>query len=692
MAIEAGRVLNQRYRLIRPVGQGSQASVWVAEHLALQTHVAVKLIDPELAKKESARERFRREATAAAQLRSAHVVQILDHGIDDDQPFIVMELLDGEDLFERLAHRSRLSLRETSKIVTQVARALIRAHAAGIVHRDLKPENVFLCPNEDDEVVKVLDFGVAKVKDAAKVTMQKTGVGTLIGTPHYMSPEQVKGIGEIDHRADLWALGVIAFQCVTGELPFDSEGVGDLLIKITIGDAPIPSRVYPGVPANFDVWFAKACAREPAKRFQSAREMAVALAGVVGVVDGLVARSPTVRPPAASLPALAASTPIPRAPRAATEQLDIGDWEEVAPFDEDEDNAATVAGAPAPLPPRPAPAPAPPARSTTPASSRPASSRPPVPNRPKPTPHEGGMPAAKAPLPKAPAPAKATPPAQEEPRGPPVPRAPAPRAAMESHESHDIVDFDETIPVTDNRPSFVLPLLVRAHASPEKPTLTPLSEPPRAPVPAEAPPAPESKPPEPISRPSALIAPVVAMPARQALMPPPSNDAPPPSIPRPPPSSRNLAGPPSASRPSPAPVVKPLEVTPRSPFLTEPPPELDGSKRRRMVRFMVACLVLFAVGITWTVVRSQLDPSPGASTPPAVTSTPAPPEPPPPPPVTNTPTPVAVDPGKVSHPSKPTPTVHRGPLKPIKPRPSTDDTTIRVPDPPPEDDSVQTAP
>ncbi len=176
MAIEAGRVLNQRYRLIRPVGQGSQASVWVAEHLALTTHVAVKLIDQELAKKDSARERFRREATAAAQLRSAHVVQILDHGIDGDQPFIVMELLDGEDLFERLAHRNRLSLRETSKIVTQVARALSRAHAAGIVHRDLKPENVFLCPNEDDEVVKVLDFGVAKVKDAAKVTMQKTGV------------------------------------------------------------------------------------------------------------------------------------------------------------------------------------------------------------------------------------------------------------------------------------------------------------------------------------------------------------------------------------------------------------------------------------------------------------------------------------------------------------------------------------
>ena len=171
METEAGRVLSERYRLIRPVGQGSQAAVWIAEHLALNTHVAVKLIDPELAKKEEARERFRREATAAAQLRSAHVVQIIDHGIDGDQPFIVMELLEGEDLFERLDKRQKLSLRETSKILTQVARALARAHAAGIVHRDLKPENVFLAANEDDEIVKVLDFGVAKIIDPATHTM-----------------------------------------------------------------------------------------------------------------------------------------------------------------------------------------------------------------------------------------------------------------------------------------------------------------------------------------------------------------------------------------------------------------------------------------------------------------------------------------------------------------------------------------
>ncbi|MDC3952830.1 serine/threonine-protein kinase [Polyangium jinanense] len=403
MSLEAGRVLSTRYRLVRPLGQGSQGAVWIADHLALNTEVAVKLIDPELAKREDAVERFKREATAAAQLRSAHVVQILDHGIDEGQPFIVMELLDGEDLFERLNKRGRLSLRETSKVITQVCRALARAHAAGIVHRDLKPENVFLCNNEDDEVVKVLDFGVAKVTDPAKATMQRTNVGTLIGTPHYMSPEQVKGISEIDSRTDLWAIGVIAYQCVVGELPFDSEGVGDLLIKISVAEPPVPSKVWKGVPPQFDAWFAKACDKDPGKRFQSARELAEALARVVASVPEamrgeLPPRPASIRPPpvaptsspgtpapttakpksskAPALPPRATASPAkppPRAERAKTELLDPSDVEVLADtttrgpvsediddfeFDFDDEPPVIVSTAP-PAVVAPAPAPAP---------------------------------------------------------------------------------------------------------------------------------------------------------------------------------------------------------------------------------------------------------------------------------------------------------------------------------------------
>ena len=281
MSFEAGQILSGRFKLLRRLGEGAQATVWVAEHLALSTEVAVKLIDPQLAKQAEARERFKREATAAAQLRSANVVQILDHGIDGEQPFIVMELLLGQDLFDRLHEKTRLSLEETARIVTQVARALSRAHAAGIVHRDLKPENVFLVSSEDDETVKVLDFGVAKVIDPSKSTMQRTGLGTLLGTPHYMSPEQVKGLAEVDLKSDLWALGVIAYQCVTGALPFESEGVGDLLIRIATAEPPPPSRKRPSLPKSFDAWFAKACHRDPKKRFANAKEMAEALARVV---------------------------------------------------------------------------------------------------------------------------------------------------------------------------------------------------------------------------------------------------------------------------------------------------------------------------------------------------------------------------------------------------------------------------
>ncbi|MCA9600209.1 MAG: serine/threonine protein kinase [Myxococcales bacterium] len=280
-APKAGRVLSGRYRLEERLGEGGMGSIWRAEHLVLGAPVAVKLIDRDVTRDEEALARFNREAQSAATLRSPHVVQIIDYGIDDDTPFMVMELLEGETLAERLRRIKRLSPAETSRIITHVARAISRAHEGGVVHRDLKPENVFLVANEDAEIAKVLDFGVAKVESATLGPGgTRTRTGSLLGTPFYMSPEQAQGNKEVDYRTDLWALGVIAFECLTGKRPFESDGLGDLVLSICVRPMPTPSEVGP-VPAGFDEWFARACSREPTNRYQSAREMAEALRDMV---------------------------------------------------------------------------------------------------------------------------------------------------------------------------------------------------------------------------------------------------------------------------------------------------------------------------------------------------------------------------------------------------------------------------
>ncbi len=277
-------------------------AIWRAEHLVLCAPVAVKLIDPEIADHEETLARFNREAQAAASLRSPHVVQILDYGVDDDTPFMVMELLEGETLAERLKRVERLSPAETARFITHVARAVNRAHDAGITHRDLKPENVFIVHNEDAEIAKVLDFGVAKVEKATLGPKgQKTRTGSLLGTPYYMSPEQAQGNKDVDYRSDLWALGVIAFECMTGKRPFESEGLGDLVLQICVRDLPVPSTLAP-MPPEFDEWFVHACSRDPEGRFASAREMAEALRTALGETRATVVTiDEEDRPPSSSM-------------------------------------------------------------------------------------------------------------------------------------------------------------------------------------------------------------------------------------------------------------------------------------------------------------------------------------------------------------------------------------------------------
>ncbi len=281
-------VVAGKYELVQLIGRGGMGSVWEGRHKTLGTRVAIKFIDAEYANSADARNRFDNEARAAATIQSKHAIQVYDHGLlEDGRPYIVMELLLGEPLDTRLKRMTRLSLQETTRILQQVCRALGRAHERGIIHRDLKPENVFLVhhPDDDDEIAKVLDFGIAKIRTTpgAVGVSSSTKTGTLLGTPFYMSPEQARGLRNVDHRSDLWSLGVIVFRCITGQLPFDGESLGDLLVKICTSPIPVPSHFMPGLPGSVDAWMARALDREPERRFQTAQELSEALAYACGV-------------------------------------------------------------------------------------------------------------------------------------------------------------------------------------------------------------------------------------------------------------------------------------------------------------------------------------------------------------------------------------------------------------------------
>jgi serine/threonine-protein kinase len=355
MDLVAGTIVADRFRLERELGAGGMGAVWLAQHLGLGVPCALKFILAGAAREPELRARFEREAKAAAHIKSPYVVQILDCGVWDQTPYIAMEYLEGEDLAARLARRGRLTPKETAVIVGQVARALGKAHAMGIVHRDIKPSNIFLARDDEQEVTKVVDFGIAKSHSQA-IGEGQTRTGALLGTPCYMSPEQAQGTRAVDHRSDLWALGVVTYQCLTGRLPFQSDGFGDLMLKIMIEPIPVPSTVAP-VPPGFDAWWARAVARDPAQRFQSARELAEALYLALDISAGTAAElresSPSLSsppPPEATAATVAGSaTPVPT-PRPAT----------------------PMPSAPAPMAPGPSPWPTTPMRMTGPATPLPA--------------------------------------------------------------------------------------------------------------------------------------------------------------------------------------------------------------------------------------------------------------------------------------------------------------------------------
>jgi len=266
------------YRLLKPIGEGGMGSVWLAEHIALGRRAALKMLHPEFSTRPDIVTRFFNEARAATSIVDPGIVQIFDFGQHlDGSAYIVMELLDGEPLDRRLKREGALSLADGLRLMRQVASTLGAAHARGIIHRDLKPENIFIVRDPEvpgGERAKVLDFGIAKL--AGDHVGVKTQTAAMIGTPMFMSPEQCRGAGQVDQRSDVYALGCVLFTLVVGRPPFNAEGIGDIIAMHLREPAPAPSQLRPGLPPEIDQLVLRCLAKDPAQRFPTAGELAMA--------------------------------------------------------------------------------------------------------------------------------------------------------------------------------------------------------------------------------------------------------------------------------------------------------------------------------------------------------------------------------------------------------------------------------
>ncbi|MEO6953086.1 MAG: serine/threonine-protein kinase [Polyangia bacterium] len=278
----AGQLLSGTYQLERKIAEGGMGVVYEASHLRLARRFAVKLLaraeDEDEDEARQALERFKREAEMTAALKSPHVVEIFDYQISESgSPYIVMELLEGEDLARRLKRDGRVEPRAAVAILEQVAEALDAAHGLAIVHRDLKPANVFLHSTPSNDFVKVLDFGISKMLGWETITQ----TDTLIGTPAYMSPEQAAPGSEVTSTSDLFSLGVIAYEVLTGVRPFVASSIPGVLYQVVHAD-PLPvSELVPEAGPAVDDVFARALAKEPLQRFRSATAFVTALRGAL---------------------------------------------------------------------------------------------------------------------------------------------------------------------------------------------------------------------------------------------------------------------------------------------------------------------------------------------------------------------------------------------------------------------------
>ncbi|HMJ10470.1 MAG TPA: protein kinase [Polyangiaceae bacterium] len=331
--VEIGELLAGKYRVERVLGKGGMGYVVAATHTQLEQRVAIKLLMPELAVLEEPVARFLREARAAVKIRSEHVARVLDVGkLDDGTPYMVMEYLDGHDLAAELDVRGSLPLQQAIDYVLQASEAIAEAHSLGIVHRDLKPANLFLSQHADGSpLVKVLDFGISKalLGDDGSPAPNLTATQSLIGSPYYMSPEQVRKPKTVDARTDIWSLGVILYELLSGRLPFTADTAMSVLAAV-VSDPPPPLReVRPDVPSAVAEIVARCLEKEPARRFQYVAEFAQALMPHAPETSGAIISRISGMRRSASLAPRVVSTPLPADSKiridSATVHADSGD-------------------------------------------------------------------------------------------------------------------------------------------------------------------------------------------------------------------------------------------------------------------------------------------------------------------------------------------------------------------------------
>ena len=293
MALEVGQVLEGKYRIVRLLGEGGMGAVYEGLNERIQRRVAIKVLHAAVATDSSVVERFQREASAAGKIGSDHIVEVIDLGtLADGDYFMVMEFLAGESLGQRLQRISRMPARELAPLGIQLLEGLAAAHGAGIIHRDLKPDNVWLVSSKAGiaDFVKILDFGISKFNALdGEAQMSMTRTGSVMGTPYYLSPEQAKGGRGLDQRSDIYAVGVILYEALTGGVPFKAETFNELLFKIALEQVVDPREHVPDLDPGFAAIVLKAMARDRNDRYSSAAEFAGALADWAGLpFDGKI--------------------------------------------------------------------------------------------------------------------------------------------------------------------------------------------------------------------------------------------------------------------------------------------------------------------------------------------------------------------------------------------------------------------